>query len=101
MAKKDAPEGHPSNRKEDFKPEPVKNEQRQSSRFKRPFFKNYDYTSEPADETSPGGGLWMNMHKYKSIDDFRKKKEKENKKVKSEIQDRTVKYALMILEEDE
>lgn len=81
--KKDAPEGHPSVRKEDFKSEPVTEEQRQGARNKRPFFRNYDYTTEPANETSPGGGLWMNMHKYKSIDDFRKKKKKENDKVKS------------------
>lgn len=44
-------------------------------------FQNYDYTEEGANETSPGGGLYHGrMDKYKSVDDFLKKRKKEKSK---------------------
>ena len=48
--------------------------------YPNPIFQNYDYTSEKANKTSPGGGLYHGrMDKYKSVTDFRNQKEKENK----------------------
>jgi len=44
-------------------------------------FHNYDYTEEGANKTSPGGGLYHGkMDKYKSVDDFLKKRRKEKSK---------------------
>ena len=84
MAKKKktkAPEGHPSERKEDFKSEPQTKEQRQATRNKKPFFRNYDYTQEGSNETSPGGGLHTGTkQKYKSVKEFVEKRRKQNKK---------------------
>jgi len=96
MAKKDkkkAPEGHPSVRKEDFKPESVKNEQRLSSRNKKPFFSNYDYSEEGSNETSPGGGLYHGrMDKHKSVKDFIEKRRKKNSKTKNAVQVRCIAF---------
>jgi len=40
-------------------------------------FKNYDYTNEEANETSPGGGLYHGpMDKFKSVKEFREHKAK-------------------------
>ena len=39
-------------------------------------FKGYDYGDPPQSATSPGGGFYSNMHKYKSVSDFLKKKRK-------------------------
>lgn len=47
---------------------------------KHVLFRNYDYTNEGANETSPGGGLYHGrMDKYKSVKEFRDRKNKENK----------------------
>ena len=46
-------------------------------------FKNYDYTENGANNTSPGGGLYHGkMDKYKSVEDFLKKRRKEKSKKK-------------------
>lgn len=50
------------------------------------FFRNYDYTEEGPNETSPGGGLYHGpMDRFKSVKDFLEKRRKEmdnrNKKV--------------------
>lgn len=45
------------------------------------FFKNYDYTQEEANETSPGGGLYNGeIGKHKSVTEFLNKKRKKSKK---------------------
>lgn len=53
------------------------------SRFKTPFFRNYDlYETEGVDgpaKQGPGAGLYQNMDDYKSVSDFRKGKKKRNK----------------------
>lgn len=75
-----APEGHPKSRKEDSKSKPQTEEQRQATRNKKPFFRNYDYTQEGPNETSPGGGLYHGpMNKYKSVKDFTEKRKKDKK----------------------
>jgi len=87
--KKDAPDGHPTKRKEDFKSKPQTDEQRQGARNKKPFFSNYDYTTEGPNETSPGGGLHNGTkQKFKSVKEFVEKRRKENKKAKSSIASR-------------
>lgn len=51
--------------------------------FPSPIFKNFDYTSEKPNATSPGGGLFQNGvpgSGEKSVGDFIKKKRKELKK---------------------
>jgi hypothetical protein len=45
---------------------------------KRIIHKNYDLYDNN-DKTSPGGGFFQNMHKYKSVKDFLNKKRKRNK----------------------
>jgi hypothetical protein len=46
-------------------------------------FKNYDYTAEGPNETSPGGGLYHGrMDRFKSVKDFVNKRRKANKKLK-------------------
>lgn len=51
--------------------------------YPNPIFTNYDYgTSEGPSETSPGGGLYSNMHKYKSVKDFVEKNRKERAKIR-------------------
>lgn len=49
------------------------------------FFKNYDYGAGKSPESGPGNGLWMNLNKYKSISDFRKKRRKKRKEVLKKI----------------
>ena len=44
------------------------------------FFQNYDLYDVGNPETSPGTGLYQNMDKYDSVEDFRNKKRKENMK---------------------
>lgn len=50
------------------------------------FYRNYDlYETEGVDgpaKQGPGTGFYQNMHKYKSISDFRKKKRKEKARKK-------------------
>lgn len=76
--------GHPKDRDEDFKSEPVKEEQKDKARGV--FFRNYDYTEEGPNATSPGGGLFHgDMSKYKSIKDFLETRRRENKKAKAGI----------------
>lgn len=52
-------------------------------RFKEPLFKNYDlYETEGVDgpaKHGPGTGLYQNMDKYDSVEDFVKQKRKRNK----------------------
>lgn len=43
------------------------------------FFKGYDYGNEEPTPHSPGGGLWMNQDKYKSVGEFIKKRRKQRK----------------------
>jgi len=77
--KKKAPEGHPSIRKEDFKSKSQTKDQRQSARNNKPLFRNYDYTQEEPNETSPGGGLHSGTkQKYKSVKQFIDKKREQN-----------------------
>lgn len=45
-----------------------------SSRFKNPFYSNYDLYD--VDKSGPGGGFYQNMQEYKSVQDFLKKKRK-------------------------
>jgi hypothetical protein len=45
------------------------------------FFKGYDYGDGSPSASSPGGGLWMNQHKYKSVGEFVKKRRKERKRI--------------------
>ena len=88
-SKDKAPDGHPTKRKEDFKSEPQKKEQRMGTRPVGPFFSNYDYTEKGPDKTSPGGGLYHgHMGKHKSVKDFVEKRRKENKKIKRNIASR-------------
>ena len=71
------------------KPEPKKKKYKSDRaivvqpRFKEPLFKNYDlYETEGVDGTPEhglGAGFYQNMEKYKSISDFRKKKQERNK----------------------
>ncbi len=49
------------------------------------FFKNYDYTTDQPDETSPGGGLFMNQEKYKSTGDFLKKQSEKRKNIMKKV----------------
>jgi ribosomal protein S4 len=45
-------------------------------------FKNYDYTAEGPNETSPGGGLYHGrMDRWKSVKDFIEQRRKKNKKI--------------------
>jgi hypothetical protein len=48
---------------------------------RQPFsFRNYDYTEEGPNETSPGGGLYHGpMDRFKSVKDFLEKRRKEMK----------------------
>lgn len=49
-----------------------------------PFFSNYDYTEGEPNETSPGGGLYHGyMGKYKSVEEFLKKRRKQQKRKKA------------------
>jgi hypothetical protein len=61
-------------------------------RFEEPLYRNYDlYNTEGENgppKHGPGAGLYQNMDKYKSIEDFRKKKKKLNYKAEDKyIQD--------------
>lgn len=49
------------------------------------FFDNYDYGGGEPSETSPGGGLWMNQNKYKSVGDFLAKQKKKRKKIMKKL----------------
>lgn len=60
-----------------------KKEDKDEWRKSRPqvFFKNYDYTEEGPNETSPGGGLYHGyMGKYKSVKEFVEKRRKDTEK---------------------
>jgi len=44
------------------------------------FYKNYDYGTGKDEKNGPGFGLYENMDRYKSVDEFLKKKRKKNRK---------------------
>lgn len=75
----------PTPKKKQYKSEPALVVQ---PRFKEPFYHNYDtYETEGVDgqaKHGPGTGLYQNMDKYDSIDDFRKSKEKLKDKYKAD-----------------
>jgi len=48
------------------------------------FFKNFDYADSPS---GPGTNVFQNMDKYKSIDEFRKKRKKKQKQLRKKIID--------------
>lgn len=55
--------------------------------YPNPIFPNYDYTDEPANETSPGGGFYHGpMDRHKSVKEFREKKRKELDKRKKKLE---------------
>jgi hypothetical protein len=57
-------------------------------------FRNYDYTDEGPNETSPGGGLYHgSMDRFKSVKDFLDKRRKEMK-IRSE---RSLKRSALLL----
>lgn len=47
-------------------------------------FTNYDYADDPS---GPGKGLYSEMHKYKSVSDFRKKKRKRRMETIKKLKD--------------
>jgi hypothetical protein len=60
--------------------------------FPNPIFRNFDYTDEGPNETSPGGGLYHGpMDKYKSVDDFVTKRRKELKQRRKQLEARRAK----------
>jgi len=54
--------------------------------FPNPIFTNFDYTDEGPNETSPGGGLYREMGKVKSVDEFVTKRRKELKKRRKKLE---------------
>jgi len=77
----------PKAKKKTKKKRRQKIEMRDISRpYPGPLFRNYDYTTDPSmSETSPGGGLYMNMDKFKSVKEFRDYKDKQTKKRKKKM----------------
>lgn len=54
-------------------------------------FKNYDYTYQGADDTSPGGGLYHGpMDRFKSVKDFLETRRKELNNRKERAQKRAI-----------
>jgi hypothetical protein len=71
----------PTPGKQHYKPEKAPKVQ---TRFKTPFFRNYDYTDSPS---GPGTGLYHNLDKYKSVSDFLKSKKQKKLKDKYKAND--------------
>ncbi len=73
----------PKPHKQQYKPEPTKPVQ---TRFKTPFFRNYDYTES---KSGPGTGLYRgDMDRFKSVKEFIDKSRKRNKgKYKADADD--------------
>jgi len=71
----------PKPKKQQYKPEKAVVVQ---PRFKEPLYKNYDlYETEGVSgppKHGPGGGLYQNMEKYKSVSDFFEQKRERNKR---------------------
>lgn len=54
------------------------------TRFEEPLYRNYDLYETGPGSLGPGAGLYQNMHKYKSVSDFLKKKRKKKIKLRKE-----------------
>ena len=61
--------------------------QEQARPFPQPVFRNFDYTEEGPNETSPGGGLYHGkMDKYKSVKEFIDKRRKQLRKRQQDLE---------------
>lgn len=68
---------------------------------KHVLFRNFDYTSDGPNETSPGGGLYHGpMDKYKSVKDFIDKRRKENSRLDRNSQTRTAAFKRILRAND-